>query len=353
MLRHLHECIQDFSFGVQAVADQRLGQEARKESERHSSGAKCATKKKKVMAYKWIFSAVCLLAVCTTGNLTSVFMSVEMGTNVTLLCTESKIAWKEMIYVIWNITMQGKSCRITAAVNDTEYDTCQDGKTLERGPHGEFYLTIPKFSIKDEGNYNCDMSYRAGGYNTRIYVSAWNQPNLSIRLEQDHSVAVCEAAAGRPAASIHWETTWNTTLKDTTSQKTENGLSTVMSRLPLPQNISLRDLWCVVAVSHPNGTKIQILPLAALEKSPVKWPYILLAVSATCFTVALLTVFYLMRERLLQLSIFRKVCCEPKRSAPIEEKLPQPHDPEEVEPYASYVQRVNSIYNSSAELFNA
>lgn len=31
----------------------------------------------------------------------------------------------------------------------------------------------------------------------------------------------------------------------------------------------------------------------------------------------------------------------------------KPPDVEEVEPYASYIQRVNSIYNSSAELFNA
>ncbi len=31
----------------------------------------------------------------------------------------------------------------------------------------------------------------------------------------------------------------------------------------------------------------------------------------------------------------------------------KPADVEEVEPYASYIQRVNSIYNSSAELFNA
>lgn len=31
----------------------------------------------------------------------------------------------------------------------------------------------------------------------------------------------------------------------------------------------------------------------------------------------------------------------------------QPYDPEELQPYASYVQRVNSIYNSSADLFKA
>lgn len=31
----------------------------------------------------------------------------------------------------------------------------------------------------------------------------------------------------------------------------------------------------------------------------------------------------------------------------------QPCDPEELEPYASYMQRVNSIYNSSADLFKA
>lgn len=90
-------------------------------------------------------------------------------------------------------------------------------------------------------------------------------------------------------------------------------------------------------------------------------------------------------------SIFRKICCKPDIPAPNEEKpqqvkyIPssftqlffiqlimitnhflmcavkqflgdeyfQPHDPEELQPYASYVQRVNSIYNSSAELFNA
>ncbi|XP_076858733.1 cell surface glycoprotein CD200 receptor 1 isoform X2 [Brachyhypopomus gauderio] len=332
------------------------------------------------MEREWILSAVYLLAVCTTGNLTlgtdsrasldvnkttphrrasaDIYIgdikneNFEIGANVTLLCTESKIEWKDVFYVIWNISLQDKNCRITAAENETEYDTCKDGKKLGQDRSEYSYLTIPDFSLKDEGNYTCEMSYHAGSHITRITVSARVQPRMTTWFvrKQDHSVAFCEAADGKPAASIHWETKWNSTINSNSSVKSKGGLFTVMTELRLPQNYSSEDIFCVVSFGHPNQTVDKKHPT---DLKRITWPFILLAVCVTCFTVTLLTVVYLMRERLLQLSIFRKVCCESKSSGPIEEKLPQPLDPEEVEPYASYVQRVNSIYNSSAELFNA
>ncbi|XP_036426682.1 cell surface glycoprotein CD200 receptor 1-B-like isoform X2 [Colossoma macropomum] len=307
------------------------------------------------MENKWMLRAVFVLAVCLTRNLTSGFRneSFEVGSRVTLLCTNTKIAWSEMIYVIWKISTQEKNCSIAVARNDSNFDTCQDGKKINISKGGDYSLIIPHFSIKDEGNYTCDVSYHAGGYVENIYVSAWVQPKMAGWLETKggHTFAICEVQS-LPEASILWEPLSNSSLPETNSSREASGIFIVTSRLQLPRNAFDKNLTCVAA-SHSKWPETRFTIFTGND-NPVKWPFILLGVCATCSIVTLLTGLYIMREKLGRLSVFKKICCSSQISQPSkEEKTPQPRDTEEVEPYASYVQRVNSIYNSSADLFNA
>ncbi|XP_022535826.2 cell surface glycoprotein CD200 receptor 1-A isoform X1 [Astyanax mexicanus] len=281
--------------------------------------------------------------------------SVEMGNNITLLCTNKKVAWNKMLYVIWKIYSQEKNCYISVSTSDPAFNNCTDGKQIiNESTSGNYSLFIPQFSSKDEGRYICDMSYQAGGFIETINVSTCDRLTLTGWLEKDkdgHTFAVCRAQ-GKPAASIYWKTPWNVS-----SPRTNSSINfTVTSRLQLPHKASPIELTCVVPSSSCNKEEIQFNTFQDRQTPDfsIAWPFILLGVCVTCITVTFLTALYIMREKIGQLSVFRKLCCTPQIPTPArEEKTPQPRDPEEVEPYASYVQRVNSIYNSSAELFNA
>ena len=85
-----------------------------------------------------------------------------------------------MIYIIWKIN--SKDCTLTVATNDTDHNTCQDGKYINKT--GNYSLNIPDFSVKDEGIYVCDVSYRAGGYVETINVTAWSKYNISVQFTE-------------------------------------------------------------------------------------------------------------------------------------------------------------------------
>ncbi|KAB5577343.1 hypothetical protein PHYPO_G00208760 [Pangasianodon hypophthalmus] len=161
-----------------------------------------------------------------------------------------------MFFVIWKIHLQDKECMIAVAKNDSDFDNCQDGKKLNRTSEGTYHLIIPNFSVQDEGNYTCDISYQSGGSVEIIKVSAFARPDLSGWLESEHghTVAVCEAK-GKSAASIHWETPWNSSSPIMQASKTQDKLFTVISRLYLPRHASHTNLTCLATANDSKHTK--------------------------------------------------------------------------------------------------
>ncbi|KAG9271694.1 cell surface glycoprotein CD200 receptor 1-like [Astyanax mexicanus] len=202
------------------------------------------------MENMWMLGAVLALSVCLTSG--SRNESVEMGTNITLLCTNEKVEWNKMIYVIWKIYSQEKNCSISVSTSDPAFNNCTDGKQIiNESTSGNYSLFIPQFSSKDEGRYICDMSYQAGAFIETINVYACVRPTLTGWLEKDedgHTFAVCEAQS-KPAASIYWKTQWKISSLRTSSSKNDSGLFTVTSRLQLPHDASYNNLTCVVSAS--------------------------------------------------------------------------------------------------------
>lgn len=149
-------------------------------------------------------------------------------------------------------------------------------------------------------------------------------------------VAVCKAERGNPAANISWSHAGSTSSYKVLPQS--DGFVTVESRLEFPEHADTTNLSCFV--SHPFWDQVKIVTVKEAEKAvKFPWLYIVIVVVAVVLVGSL-------SFTLKKLITWRRSQQDSSSS-----KLPEEEYVEEVEPYASYVQRVNSIYNSSADLF--
>ncbi|XP_075963191.1 cell surface glycoprotein CD200 receptor 1 [Anarhichas minor] len=283
----------------------------------------------------WIYAVVIFVLSEARSMDTAVrHLAFNQGSEVNLTCSNK--TWNEMLFVIWEIRFQTKKeCRISFN-NGTNDDSCNDGKSLRNTSSALSYLHIPNFSDTDEGRYKCESVYTGGNDNHAIHVAIIVPPRISAWLyhKDNKLVAVCKAERGKPAANISWSHMGN----ESSVENYSDGFFTVESRLELPEGMDTENLSCVI--QHPNWTEKRILVLK-LEKGYFPWLYVLIVV---VIIVILAGFLFLARKKIITL---RR--CQPSDTSP--SKSPPAEDVEEVEPYASYVQRVNSIYNSSAEFF--
>ncbi|XP_029701563.1 cell surface glycoprotein CD200 receptor 1 isoform X3 [Takifugu rubripes] len=160
-------------------------------------------------------------------------------------------------------------------------------------------------------------------------------PSLSAWLESEGEkmVAVCRAERAKPAANISWSQAGSiveTLLED-------GGFFSVESRLELLEGADTENLTCVI--DHPYWRDQQILQ-PALKRGRIPWITIITIVSVFVLLGGVL--FYVQKKVVMR--YYQQSDGSETKTAPTEEM-------EEVEPYASYVQRVNSLYNSSAVMF--
>ncbi|XP_035531859.1 cell surface glycoprotein CD200 receptor 1 isoform X2 [Morone saxatilis] len=274
----------------------------------------------------------------------------NLGSDADLTCSDKTL--NETIYVIWKIDLKYKDCKISFSNDGRSIDSCNDGKSLQNTSSDKSYLHIPNFSNDDVGIYKCEIAYRGGGETYKIDVSITVPPTISAWLERKDNmvVAVCKAERGKPAASITWSHMENLTAGEHVIDS--NGFFTVESRQELPEGMNPENLSCVIR--HPYWREEKILvpehgkgaEWIAQQKGFNLWGYglwlpILIVVVIFVLLIGLLCYF---AQKKLMLRQCQQSNTSPSKSPPVE-------DVEEVEPYASYVQRVNSIYNSSADLF--
>lgn len=265
--------------------------------------------------------------------------TVMEGSDVNLKCDSLKIQWNELIYIIWNISLQSKKCWL-GIESSIQNSTCNDGKKLLNSSDG-IYLFIPKISKEDEGSYLCDVSYRGGSYGQKVNLSVHHFISR-VEVNKGQKVAVCQAKYEQSKPTLQWEPALN--FSSNISYLSNSDTSFIVeNRVYLPDNVTISNLTCVA-----------IYPPRAAQQNLTNAEIITIAVCSVCFTLLVfVAVVHILHKKLNNLSALKTMCCKSKISTPAEEKPPQQPDVEEVEPYASYIQRVNSIYNSSAELFNA
>ncbi|XP_018605419.1 cell surface glycoprotein CD200 receptor 5-like isoform X2 [Scleropages formosus] len=255
---------------------------------------------------------------------------------------------KQIIYNIWNLKMKANNCCIAWHFNESQIDTCKDGKVLRNGTSGQPFLYIPRFTREDEGIYFCETAYLGGCHTAKIQVSAKIRPEISgkLVLHHDRKVAVCSAAGGKPAATISWSTIENVSDHHTATPNLD-GTFTVERRLVLSNNVSHSNLTCIV--THPSLGEAHMEKILPSEDA-VPWKWIGVSLASTGLIAFMLTGFFLARKHFSNFSTLLQRCCKFHNQLPAESQKKQ--DGEEMELCSSYVQRVNSIYKSSADLCN-
>ncbi|ROL43803.1 Cell surface glycoprotein CD200 receptor 1-A [Anabarilius grahami] len=278
------------------------------------------------------------------------------GSDVTLWCADNvtDVKWNELIFILWNISMQGKKCYLGLSSELGPNNTCKDGKRLN---HTSFSLFIPKISMQDEGFYLCDLSYKGGSKTVNISVSV-TRLETQLDSENGQRIVVCKATYKDTAPTLHWEPALNFSFTNTSVNEVGT-FSIKENRVHLPDDVTISNITCVA--SYPVSGSVQQKSTLDISTQDIpnrghfSWEIItpILSGSVILIIVFIVIVVYLQRRKLKHISALKILCCKSKISPPAEDKPAQPADVEEVEPYASYIQRVNSIYNSSAELFNA
>ncbi|KAK6485633.1 cell surface glycoprotein CD200 receptor 2-like isoform X1 [Huso huso] len=277
------------------------------------------------------------------------FISIKLGEEINLSCTNR--TWSTMLFDTWELKNTDKTCRIANSNSDPAVNTCNDGRTITNTTEGRSQLYIHPFEYTYEGIYTCETAFQRGSHKILFKLSAIVQPEISGRIEysttDNHYVAVCEASNGKPNASISWSSDENVTEKVTYNW---NHTFTVESRRIIPYNTSMGNVTCIVSHPYWNESQTYTIPYirgtAQEPKKPIYW-IVIIACLFCVLLITFVTSFVCIKKHLADL----RNCCKstiPVATAPTKTQ----QDVEEVEPYASYVERVNSIYNSSAELCN-
>ncbi|XP_042370653.1 cell surface glycoprotein CD200 receptor 1-A isoform X2 [Plectropomus leopardus] len=283
----------------------------------------------------WIFAAsILLLSEAWSHEPVVINSTFNIGSEVNLTCSNK--TWNEIMFVTWTYVVNNQHCRIASNSEGGSVDNCKDGKSLRNTSTAQSYLHISNFSNDDVGVYKCESVFRGGLESYDIHVAITVPPKILAWLEHKDNkmVAVCRAERGKPAANISWSHGGNSSSKTIDS----HGFYTVESRLELLKEMDRENLTCAIRHQSWKGEKILI---PELPKGYVLWLCILVVVVIIVFLAGFL--FFAQKK----LTTSRQ--CQ--QSVISSSKSPPTEHVEEVEPYASYVQRVNSIYNSSADLF--
>ncbi|KAL4656584.1 cell surface glycoprotein CD200 receptor 1 [Arapaima gigas] len=264
----------------------------------------------------------------------------DLNSSVNLTCTNKTLS--SVLFATWYISTNNTSCLVAVGTAQESKDTCQDGKELCNMTSGEIYLHIPHFAQKDEGRYRCEIVYKRGSHTSEIQAKARASLNISIRVDRVHRVAVCSATGAKAGASILWRPSQNLTGNQSSTQNPD-GTYNLESCVSLSE-VDGTELECIVTHPSQNMSRTEKL---GYGPSLIPWLWILTSICSICFLTGVLTGLYIIRKHL---SKIRNRCKLSLSHPPPPHTTVKPQDVDELEPYASYVQRVNSIYNSSAEL---
>nr|XP_055071169.1 uncharacterized protein LOC129451760 [Misgurnus anguillicaudatus] len=196
------------------------------------------------------------------------------GSNVTLKCDNTEIKWNELLYIIWNISLQSRKCWIGfELLNKNIQNSCNDGKMLLNSSDG-FSFFISKISKKDEGSYLCDVSYKGGGYKQKINITVSNFTSW-LEVNNGQRVAICQAKYEKSEPTLQWEPALN--FSSNISYVKISNMSFMESRVYLPNFIS--DLKCVATYPRKSGQQNTTSDT--------------IAVASICFILVSLTVVFI------------------------------------------------------------
>ncbi|NXC39513.1 MO2R1 protein, partial [Penelope pileata] len=87
--------------------------------------------------------------------------------------------------------------------NETQKLNCSERMTWKYSPDSNPSLRIYPVNLNDEGNYTCEIVSSEGNYFFYFSLTVIVPPVLTLTSDKN-GAAVCQAAAGKPAAQISW-----------------------------------------------------------------------------------------------------------------------------------------------------
>ncbi|XP_075896111.1 cell surface glycoprotein CD200 receptor 1 isoform X2 [Nelusetta ayraudi] len=282
----------------------------------------------------WIYATFLLLSQAWGRETVVRNQTFHLGSDVMLEC--NNVTWNDIVYILWNLDLGHKKCVIGFSRSGQSSEGCHDGKMVRNTSSAQLYLHIPKFSKDDVGVYKCESAYKGGRENYLYNVGIKGRPpssNAWLERRNGMLVAVCNVSSVKPAANI----SWNHEGVLVNTQEESDGMFIAESRLELLKETDAETLKCTIR--HPDWPEEWILQPKFRESDN---PLMVIMCGAGIVIFLAGAAFFVMKKQTLRPC--RQSSTSPSQCTPKE-------DAEEVEPYASYVQRVNSIYNSSADLF--
>ncbi|XP_063275949.1 cell surface glycoprotein CD200 receptor 1-A-like [Prinia subflava] len=260
-------------------------------------------------------------------------VSVTIGNSSVLTCPIQG----QISMLIWKITPKvGGLCTLVyrTDTNMTHKTNCSDNMNWTFSADLAPALEIQQVGIAQEGNYSCEVASTEGNFHTTYHLTVLAPPRLSLYCDEQGS-PVCEAAAGKPPAQLSW-------LPESSSSTEEkchdNGTVTVLSKFTACSTNGTNVTTCVV--SHPAGNWSQSIACCSSEKTNFFLYACIICVLIITTLLAVIYCFKLHSDRLCHKT-------KPPEIAPIHS---QQDDTMEVEPYTTYVQKENVIYNSVSDL---
>ncbi|CAN2391325.1 hypothetical protein PRIEUP_LOCUS1364, partial [Pristimantis euphronides] len=274
------------------------------------------------------FTFQLFLLVCV-AKIKSDTSSVHVGDDTVLHCIHSI---ENFTMVTWTVDfLNQSSCFLSTIGNGT---TANCSHRIHMAIHkNETSLRIQNSTVLDEGKYTCQIVNILGTFLHTVWLHVLVAPFVSINYDENGHPE-CRAIGGKPAANILWSPE---SYKVKTLSNTErNGTTTVIS---LYNTSNVPEVTCIV--SHPSFT------------NPIERHLSRLALGAGANNLILILSVIILLLLLLGLILFWKrsnlrTFFSAKKSPATQE------NPvvimEEVEPYASFTEKVNSIYNTTYDL---
>ncbi|XP_023407577.1 cell surface glycoprotein CD200 receptor 1 isoform X3 [Loxodonta africana] len=254
--------------------------------------------------------------------------SVLVGTKAVLACPP--VPLETLIGVTWKIIFRDNTSCTKAYREDknaTVETNCTDKRiTWASRANQNFSLHIDPVAITHDGNYTCEMATSNGNFHHGYHLQVLVPPKTTMHLTENGTV-VCKAVAGKPAAQISWTPEGDCVTEE---KNQRNGTVSVQSTCRWEEG-NVSTVTC--SVSHLTGNSNQSLDLHSYFRTSARPTILYTTLAILIILIIVLSIYF------LKTTGCRK--CKPTKTETI-----QVFEEDEAQPYASYTEKSNPLYDT-------
>ncbi|XP_073526953.1 cell surface glycoprotein CD200 receptor 1-B-like [Phyllobates terribilis] len=257
------------------------------------------------------------------------FLRVHAGDEAVLHCIHSI---KNFTMITWKVHSLNQSYCYLSTIGHVSKGNCSGRMHLDVDKN-QTTLRIPNSMAIDDGNYTCDIVNGSGTFFHSVVLQVLAEPFVTINVDENGHPE-CQAIGGNPAANISWTPESEDQVK--TWRKTEvNGTTTVFSSY---NTSNVTEVTCIA--SHPTFTNQIERRISGLVLGAGPNHLILILSLILVFVLFLGILLWWQRSNI-------RTCLSMNRNSPTTQENPSTF--EEVEPYASFTEKVNTIYSTAGD----